>query len=84
MDVGLRAGPDAADQVQPVSVVLVQVASPSTNGSVFSGRKKSGGLLRKVSPKKPGGVIPTTVNGLSFDIEDAADDGGIRSILSLP
>src|SRR5438874_8102744 len=39
--------------------------SLSTNGSVLSGRKKSGGVPCRVSPKKPAGVIPTTVNGLS-------------------
>ena len=36
---------------------------------MLSGRKKSGGALRSVSPKKPGGVMPTTVNGLSFRLK---------------
>jgi len=53
-------------------------------GSMFSGRKKSGGVLRRVSPKNPGGVIPTTVNGFVIDIEDAADYRRIRSIPLLP
>src|SRR5215471_11723669 len=59
-------------------------ASTSTYGSVFSGRKKSGGELSKVSPKNPGGVMPTTVNGLSFRPEDATDYGWIGSIGFLP
>ena len=30
--------------------------------------KKSGGLLRRVSPKNPGGAIPTTVKGLLSNV----------------
>src|SRR5215467_4301017 len=52
--------------------------------SVANGIKKSGGSLRKVSPKKAGGVIPTTVNGLSLKFKDTADDGRIQSVFLLP
>ena len=85
MEAGCRAGPDAADQVQPVSVVLVEISSrPRQDGSVFSGRKKSGGLLRSVSPKKPGGVIPTTVNGFSLRLKTLPITDGSDSVLLLP
>src|SRR5215471_4156468 len=57
-----RIRPIKYNQCVPASLIS---ASASRNGSVLSGRKKSGGLLRRVSPKNPGGVIPTTVNGFS-------------------
>jgi hypothetical protein len=59
-------------------------ASLSTKGSVFSGRKKSGGLLRKVSPKKARKGDSDHGERLRVNIEDAADDGRIGSVLLLP
>jgi len=51
---------DAADQFQPVSIVLVQIgiAFGRKNGWVFSGRNKSGGVTRRVSPRNPGEQCP--------------------------
>ncbi len=37
--------------------------APVIIGSCCSGIQRSGGLLRSVSPKKPGGATPATVNG---------------------
>ena len=37
--------------------------SPVISGSWWSGIQRSGGSPRSVSPKKPGPVMPTTVNG---------------------
>ena len=44
-------------------------ASLWTSGSVVSGRKKSGRVLRSVSPKKPGGRDPYDRKRLVVDIE---------------
>ena len=73
----LRARLHAPNQFQPCKLLITQIIRLE---DVFSGMKKSGGLLRKVSPKNPGGAIPTTVNGLLLKREDAADDGRIRSV----
>ena len=37
--------------------------SPWSIGSCWSGSQMSGGSLRSVSPKNPGGAMPTTVHG---------------------
>ena len=38
------------------------VSAPAISGSCCSGTHRSGGSARSVSPKKPGGVTPATVN----------------------
>ena len=63
---------------------VYEIASLSTSGSVFSGRKKSGGLLRRVSPKKAGGAIPTTVNGLSLRLKTLPMTDGSDPYFLLP
>ena len=54
----------AADDSQPCANGLMQQCAPAARrGSCCTGIQISGGSLRKVSPKKPGGVTPITVNG---------------------
>src|ERR1700744_4919332 len=40
-----------------------------TKGSCCNGSHSSGGLLRSVSPKKPGGAIPAMVKGCPLTIK---------------
>ena len=58
--------------------------SPLISGSCWSGIQRSGGSPRSVSPKNPGGVTPTTVNGCPFDDERGADDRRIAAVGALP
>ena len=52
------------------------VLPPAINGSCCSGIQTSGGLPRSVSPKNPGGAMPTTVNGRpSMTKDDPTTDG---------
>lgn len=71
MDAGFAPGWMRPIRSNQCRLCLCRSASASTYGSVLSGRKKSGELPRAPlvsgketwSPKKPGGVMPTTVNG---------------------
>ena len=54
------------------------------NGSSLRGMKKAGGVLCTRSPKKPGGVMPTTVNGWPLITKPASDHGGVLAELFLP
>ncbi len=58
--------------------------SAFTSGSCCRGSHSSGGLLRSVSPKKPGGAMPAMVKGMTFDDESRSDDRRIGTVLLLP
>ena len=67
------AADDAPAPTRPITAsqcvsCRTSAGSSSMRGSAFNGRKKSGGLLRSVSPKKPGGAMPTTVNVRLFRV----------------
>ena len=58
--------------------------SPLISGSCCSGIHRSGGSPRSVSPKNPGGVTPTTVNGCPSMTSVAPTIDGIAAVGALP
>ena len=60
------------------------VSAPVMSGSCCSGTHMSGGSARSVSPKKPGGVTPATVNAWPSMTSVAPTIDGIAAVQALP
>ena len=75
-------GLQPADHAQPGARSAAGAASspPAIIGSCCSGIQRSGGSPRSVSPKKPGGATPTTVNGCPSMTKRGADDRRIAAV----
>ena len=81
---GVRARLDAADQVQPVSVVLVQIGIGLHERFGVQRQKEIGRSVAQSVAKETRRSDSHHGKWLVIQIEDAADNGRIRSILLLP
>ena len=81
---GRRAGPDSADQVQPVVVGCVQIDVALHERFGVQRQKEIGRIVAQSVAKKPRRSDSHHSKWLVIQVEDAADDGGIRSILLPP
>jgi hypothetical protein len=77
-----RTGPDAADQIQPVSVGRVQIALQDRLG--IQRQKEIGRIVAQRIAKETGRSDSHHGKWLVIQVEDATDNGRIGIVLLLP